>query len=127
MTLGVWGAISYGDENKGSERASRLSLPEETMKQAEYVGEVLADGDLSLPESVRNALDLRPAARVKVMISVPDTDPEEVKAAWTLFQQMGRDAAPGQLPDAAVRHGSVNRTRFRLNSWSIVIDAYSPH
>jgi len=74
------------------------------MKQAEYVGEVLADGDLSLPESVRNALDLQPSARVRVMISVPETDPEEVKAAWTLFQQMGREAAPGQLPDAAVRH-----------------------
>jgi len=74
------------------------------MKQVEYVGEVLEDGDLSLPESVRKALNLQPSARVRVMVSVPETDPEEAKAAWTLFQQMGREAAPGQLPDAAVRH-----------------------
>jgi hypothetical protein len=82
----------------------RLFLQEETMKQAEYVGEVLADGDLSLPESVRKELNLQTSARVRVMISVPETDPEEVKAAWILFQQMGREAVPGRLPDAAVRH-----------------------
>jgi hypothetical protein len=74
------------------------------MKQAEYVGEVLEDGDLSLPESVRKELNLQTSARVRVMISVPETGPEEVKAAWTLFQQMGREAVPGRLPDAAARH-----------------------
>jgi len=74
------------------------------MKQAEYVGEVLEDGDLSLPESVRKELNLQTSARVRVMISVPETDPEEVKEAWALFQQMGREAVPGQLPNAAVRH-----------------------
>jgi len=74
------------------------------MKQAEYVGEVLEDGDLSLPESVRKELDLHTSARVRVVISVPDTDPDDKQDAWALFQQMGREAAPGQLPDAAVKH-----------------------
>lgn len=74
------------------------------MKQAEYVGEVLEGGDLSLPESVRKELDLQASTRVRVLISVPDTDPETGKDAWALFRQMGREAAPGQLPDAAAKH-----------------------
>ena len=77
---------------------------EKAMKQVEYVGEVLEDGDLSLPESVREELGLQPSAQVRVVISVPDADPEEVEDAWTVFRQMGRDAGPGQLADTAAEH-----------------------
>ena len=74
------------------------------MKQAEYVGEVLGDGHLSLPEAVRRELDLQPSALVQVVLSVPDADKEEVKAAWNLFQEMGQKAVPGRLPKAATEH-----------------------
>ena len=74
------------------------------MKQAEYVGEVLADGDLSLPEFVRQELDLQPAARVRVILSVPDTEPRAMEEAWDLFRQMGRQAGAGRLSDAAAGH-----------------------
>jgi hypothetical protein len=74
------------------------------MKQAEYVGEVLEDGHLSLPETVRKELDLQPSALVQVVLSVPEKEREEVKKAWDLFRQMGQDAAPGRLSNAAAEH-----------------------
>lgn len=74
------------------------------MKQAEYVGEVLGDGHLSLPEAVREELGLQPSARVQVVLSVPEADSEAVREAWELFQEMGRDAAAGCLPNAATEH-----------------------
>ena len=74
------------------------------MKQVEYVGELLGDGHLSLPEAVRKALDLQPSALVQVVLSVPEADREEVKAAWDLFQEMGREAVSGRLPNAATEH-----------------------
>ena len=74
------------------------------MKQAEYVGEVLGDGHLSLPEAVRKELDLQPSALVQVVLSVPEADKEEMQEAWKLFQEMGREATPGRLPKAAAEH-----------------------
>ena len=44
------------------------------MKQAEYMGEVMEDGHLSLPESVRKQLGLEPSALVQVTVAVPETD-----------------------------------------------------
>ena len=74
------------------------------MKQMEYLGEVLEDGELSLPESVRKELGLRSSAQVRVRISVPDTKREEVEDAWAVFRQMGREAVPGKLAAAAAEH-----------------------
>ena len=74
------------------------------MKQVEYIGEVMEDGHLSLPESVRKQLDLQSAELVQVTIAVPELDREEVQDAWELFQQMGRNAVPGRLPNASTDH-----------------------
>ena len=74
------------------------------MKQAEYVGEVLGDGHLSLPESVRKQLDLQPSALVQVVLSVPESDREEVQDAWEVFRKMGQEAVAGRLPKASTEH-----------------------
>ena len=74
------------------------------MKQAEYIGEVKEDGYLTLPESVRKQLNLQPSALVRVTIAVPDTDQADVQEAWKLFRQMGQEAVPGRLPNAATDH-----------------------
>ncbi len=74
------------------------------MKQAEYIGEVLEDGHLSLPEAVRKELALQPAAQVRVTIAVPEAGKGEVKDAWELFKTMGQDAIPGQLSNPSSDH-----------------------
>jgi hypothetical protein len=74
------------------------------VKEIEYLGEVMEDGHLTLPESVRKQLDLQPTALVRVTIAVPETDRVDVQEAWKLFQQMGRDAVPGRLPNASTNH-----------------------
>ena len=76
------------------------------MKQAEYIGEVMKDGHLSLPESVREQLDLEPLTLVRVTIAVPETERADAREAWKLFQQMGQDAVPGRLTDTSTDHDS---------------------
>ena len=39
-------------------------------RKEKYVGEVLSDGHLSLPESIRQKLCLKPSSIVKVVISL---------------------------------------------------------
>ena len=74
------------------------------MRHAEYVGEVLGDGHLSLPESVRKQLDLHPSELVQVVISVPEPDREDVQEAWELFRRMGQNAGAGRLANASSDH-----------------------
>ena len=74
------------------------------MKQAEYMGEVLEDGHLSLPESVRQQLGLEPSAVVQVSVTVPETGPTDVQEAWTRFRQMGQNATPGKLSNVSTDH-----------------------
>jgi len=74
------------------------------MKQIEYVGEVLKDGHLSLPEAVRQRLRLVPATLVRVTIAVPEVGTSQLKDAWELFRIMGRDAVPGRLLNASIEH-----------------------
>lgn len=74
------------------------------MKQAEYMGEVMEDGHLSLPESVRKQLGLEPSALVQVSVTVPEADQVEVQEAWARFRQMGQDATPGKLANVSTEH-----------------------
>lgn len=74
------------------------------MKQAEYMGEVMEDGHLSLPESVRKQLGLEPSALVQVTVAVPETGQKDVQQAWACFRQMGRDAVSGRLSNLSTDH-----------------------
>jgi hypothetical protein len=74
------------------------------MKQAEYIGEVLEDGHLSLPEFVRQQLGLEPSAQVQVSVTVPEADPADVQEAWACFRQMGQDANSGKLANVSTNH-----------------------
>jgi hypothetical protein len=74
----------------------------------EYEGEVLPDGNLSIPQEVRQRLAATPHAVVRVTIQIltaPRTPvSEQVEAAWEAFDQLGQSPDPGRLPEASVRH-----------------------
>ncbi len=74
------------------------------MKQVEYLGEVLADGHLSLPGEVKEKLALKPASQVQVVLAVPEAKGEETDEAWDLFRQMGHDSEPGKLSSPSDKH-----------------------
>ena len=69
-----------------------------------YIGEVLPDGHLSVPEEVRQTLAATPHARLQVTIRLLRPEAEQVQAAWEAFRQLGQDTVPGHLPDAAASH-----------------------
>ncbi len=75
-----------------------------TVRQEEYMGEVLNDGHLSLPEGVRQRLSLRPLSVVKVVITLAPPETESTNDAWNLFRSMGRSAEPGILDKSAEDH-----------------------
>ena len=70
----------------------------------EYVGEVLPDGHLSMPEEVRQTLAAAPHTQIQVTIKLLQPDAAQVHAAWTAFRQLGQGASPGRLPDASTQH-----------------------
>jgi hypothetical protein len=71
---------------------------------AEYIGNVLPDGHLSVPEEVRQALALEPHTQIQVTIRLLQPDAEQVQKAWMAFRHLGQDAGPGRLPDASTQH-----------------------
>lgn len=77
------------------------------MKTVEYIGEVLPDGHLSLPDEVKKKLGLNPHCSVKITITV-DTEekpnPLDVEKAWEVFRNMGKNATGGKLPNASTNH-----------------------
>ncbi|PIQ44508.1 MAG: hypothetical protein COW04_12630 [Deltaproteobacteria bacterium CG12_big_fil_rev_8_21_14_0_65_43_10] len=73
-------------------------------RKEEYVGEVLSDGHLSLPESIRQKLSLKPSSVVKVVISLTGAETKSKTEAWKLFRSMGRTAAQGKLKNSAEEH-----------------------
>jgi hypothetical protein len=75
-----------------------------TVKQGEYMGDVLIDGHLSLPEGVRQRLSLSPSSVAKVVITLTHPETESTNDAWQLFSSMGRSAAPGILEKSAEDH-----------------------
>lgn len=74
----------------------------------EYEGEVLPDGNLLIPQEVRQRLAATPHAAVRVTIQIltaPRTPvSEQAEGAWEAFCQLGQSPDPGRLPDASVRH-----------------------
>ena len=76
----------------------------DTVKQEEYIGEVLSDGHLSLPDVVRQRLSLVPSSIVKVVITLENMEKESVTNAWNLFRSMGRSATTGKLTNSAEEH-----------------------
>jgi hypothetical protein len=74
----------------------------------EYEGEVLPDGNLPLPQEVRQQLAATPHAAVRVTIQTlppPQTSAvEQGEDAWDAFCQLGQSPALGRLPEASVRH-----------------------
>jgi len=74
----------------------------------EYEGEVLADGNLPIPQEVRQRLAATPHAAVRITIQIlPALQTpvlEQAEDAWEAFAQLGQSPDPGCLPDASGRH-----------------------
>jgi hypothetical protein len=70
----------------------------------EYEGEVLADGNLPIPQEVRQQLAATPPAAVRVTIQILTPVREQAEDAWEAFAQLGQSPDPGHLLDASVRH-----------------------
>lgn len=74
----------------------------------EYEGEVLADGNLPIPQDIRQRLAATPHAAVRITIQILPTlqTPvlEQTEDAWAAFVQLGQSPDPGHLPEASVRH-----------------------
>jgi hypothetical protein len=73
-------------------------------KLIKYIGEVLPDGHLSVPEEVHQTLASMPHTRFQITIRLLQPETAEVQAAWTALRQTGQDATPGRLSDASVHH-----------------------
>ena len=73
-------------------------------KIIEYVGEVLPDGHVSIPEEIRQTLAASPHAQIQITIKLLQSDEERQQEAWEVFRRMGQDAKPGRLQDASIHH-----------------------
>ena len=91
------------------------------MKVIEYIGEVLPDGHISLPDKIREELNLNPHCNMRITITVETsrTLDEAVQLAphlstgqaerseqkgWEVFRLLGQDAIGGKLSDASTKH-----------------------
>ena len=77
------------------------------MKTVEYIGEVLPNGRLSLPDEVKNKLNLRPNCKVKITIAVVTEEkpsPLDEQRAWEVFRNMGKNAKGSGFSDVSTRH-----------------------
>ena len=70
----------------------------------EYVGEVLPDGHLSVPEDVLQSLALAPHMRIQITIKPLQPDSDEVREGWNALRKLGQGATAGRLPDASSDH-----------------------
>ena len=70
----------------------------------EYIGEILPDGHLYVPEEIRQLLASASYTQLQVTLRLVQPEEEQVQAAWEAFRQLGQDAVPGHLPDAATSH-----------------------
>ena len=52
------------------------------MKTEEYIAEVMPDGYLSLPEAIAKGLDLKPHAKVRVIIEKVEQEKENHKLSY---------------------------------------------
>jgi bifunctional DNA-binding transcriptional regulator/antitoxin component of YhaV-PrlF toxin-antitoxin module len=74
------------------------------MKVIEYIGEVLPDGHLSLPDEVQKELGLGPHSSVKVTITVEDSRVLDEKKGWEAFRRLGKGATGSGLSNISVNH-----------------------
>ncbi len=74
------------------------------MKVIEYIGEVLPDGHLSLPDEIQKELELSPHSSVRVTIAVEEPRKIDEKKGWEAFRRMGENAVAGKLSNASVNH-----------------------
>jgi len=70
----------------------------------EYIGEILPDGHLFVPEEIRQVLASASYTQLQVTLRLLQPEGEQVQEAWEAFRQLGQDAVAGRLPDAAVAH-----------------------
>jgi hypothetical protein len=70
----------------------------------EYIGEILPDGHLFVPEEIREILASASYTQLQVTIRLLQPEGEQAQAAWEAFRQLGQDAVPGHLSDAAASH-----------------------
>ena len=76
----------------------------EKTKTIEYIGEILPDGHISLPDEIMGKLDLVSHNKVKVTITLDIPQASDEKKGWDIFKLLGRDAADGKLTNASVNH-----------------------
>jgi hypothetical protein len=72
-----------------------------TRKKIEYIGEILPDGHLSIPDEIKKELELHKSDNLKITLTLLSSDE---KRGWEIFRQMGRNAESGTLPNAWVDH-----------------------
>ena len=77
------------------------------MKVVEYIGEVLPDGHLSLPDEVQKELGLSPHCSVKITITAiaeEEPSPSDEQRGWEVFRNMGKNATSSGFSDVSTRH-----------------------
>ena len=74
------------------------------MKVVEYIGEVLPDGHLSLPDEIQKELGLSPHSSVRITITIEDSHALDERKGWEVFRNLGRNAMDGKLTDASTKH-----------------------
>ncbi len=74
------------------------------MEQVEYIGKIMDDGHIYLPETVRRQLKLEPDSSVHVILSVKETKSMSADQGWSIFKEMGKEDQSGCLQDASENH-----------------------
>ena len=71
----------------------------------ECVGEVLPDGQVAIPEAVRQQLAATaPHAQLHLTIKVIAPEPQAEQVAWDALLHMGQEASSGRLSEASTKH-----------------------
>ena len=70
-------------------------------KVIEYIGEILPDGHLSIPDEVKDELELHKSNSLKITLTFLSSDE---KRGWEIFRQMGKYAESGTLQNASEDH-----------------------
>ncbi|MDQ1317877.1 MAG: hypothetical protein QG588_1532 [Candidatus Poribacteria bacterium] len=73
-----------------------------TKRTIEYIGEILPDGHLSIPDYVKEELEQYEFSNLSVTITVITKSEEQT--GWEVFKQMGRNAGSSGLSDVSENH-----------------------
>ncbi len=74
------------------------------MEVIEYIGEVLPDGHLSLPDEVRKRLDSGLHCHIKVTLTVEPSPTPDEQQGWEVFRRLGKNAIGGKLSNTSTQH-----------------------